>query len=61
MTIQEQIARAVHDSLQNILTARISSMVEDEVTAQIEDICIEDYVDVDVDEIVGEALDDEGI
>lgn len=33
MTIQEQIARAVHDSLQNILTARISSMVEDEVTA----------------------------
>lgn len=59
MTIQEQIARAVHDSLQNILTARISSMVEDEVTAQIEGICIEDYVDVD--EIVGEALDDEGI
>ena len=59
MTIQEQIARAVHGSLQNILTARISSMVEDEVTAQIEDIRIEDYVDVD--EIVGEALDDEGI
>lgn len=59
MTIQEQIARAVHDSLQNILTARISSMVEDEVTAQIEGIRIEDYVDVD--EIVGEALDDEGI
>lgn len=59
MTIQEQIARAVHDSLQDILTARITSMVEDEVNAQIEDICIEDYVDVD--EIVGEALDDEGI
>ena len=59
MTIQEQIARTVHDSLQNILTARISGMVEDEVTAQIEDIRIEDYVDVD--EIVGEALDDEGI
>ena len=59
MTIQEQIARAVHDSLQNILTARISGMVEDEVTAQMSSICIEDYVDVD--EIVGEALDDEGI
>lgn len=59
MTIQEQIARAVHDSLQDILTARITSMVEDEVNAQIGDICIEDYVDVD--EIVGEALDDEGI
>lgn len=59
MTIQEQIARVVHDSLQDILTARITSMVEDEVNAQIEDICIEDYVDVD--EIVGEALDDEGI
>lgn len=59
MTIQEQISRAVHDSLQNILTARISSMVEDEVTAQIENICIEDYIDVD--EIVGEALDNEGI
>ena len=59
MTIQEQIARAVHDSLQDILTARITSMVEDEVNAQIENICIEDYVDVD--EIVGEALDDEGI
>lgn len=59
MTIQEQIARAVHDSLQDILTARITSMVEDEVNVQIENICIEDYVDVD--EIVGEALDDEGI
>ena len=59
MTIQEQITHAVHNSLQNILTARISGMVEDEVTAQIEDIRIEDYVDVD--EIVGEALDDEGI
>lgn len=59
MTIQEQIARAVHDSLQDILTARITSMVEDEVNTQIEDICIEDYVDVD--EIVGEALDNEGI
>ena len=59
MSLSEQIARAVHDSLQSILTARISSMVEDEVTAQIEDILIEDYVDVD--EIVGEALDDEGI
>ena len=59
MTIQEQIPRAVRDSLQNILTARITGMVEDEVTAQIEDICIEDYVDVD--EIVSEALDDEGI
>ena len=59
MTIQEQIARAVHDSLQDILTARIASMVEDEVNTQIEDICIEDYVDVD--EIVGEALDNEGI
>ena len=59
MTIQEQISRAVRDSLQNILTARITGMVEDEVTAQLEDIRIEDYVDVD--EIVGEALDDEGI
>lgn len=59
MTIQEQIARAVHDSLQNILTARITSMVEDEVTAQLENIPIEDYVDVD--EIVGEALDNAGI
>lgn len=59
MTIQEQIARAVHDSLQDILTARITSMVEDEVNTQIEDICIEDYVDVD--EIVSEALDNEGI
>lgn len=59
MTIQEQISCAVRDSLQNILTARITSMVEDEVTAQLEDICIEDYVDVD--EIVGEALDNEGI
>lgn len=59
MTIQEQITRAVHDSLQDILTARITSMVEDEVNAQIEDICIEEYVDVD--EIVGEALDNEGI
>lgn len=59
MSLSEQITRAVHDSLQSILTARISSMVEDEVTAQIEDILIEDYVDVD--EIVGEALDDEGI
>ena len=59
MTIQEQIARAVHDSLQDILTARITRMVEDEVNVQIENICIEDYVDVD--EIVGEALDDEGI
>lgn len=59
MPIQEQIARAVHDSLQDILTARITSMVEDEVNAQIEDICIGDYVDVD--EIVSEALDNEGI
>lgn len=59
MTIQEQIARAVHDSLQDILTARITSMVEDEVNAQIEDICIGDYVDVD--DIVSEALDNEGI
>lgn len=59
MTIQEQITRAVHDSLQDILTARITSMVEDEVNTQIEDICIGDYVDVD--EIVGEALDNEGI
>lgn len=59
MTIQEQITCAVHDSLQDILTARIASMVEDEVNAQIEDIHIEDYVDVD--EIVGEALDNEGI
>lgn len=59
MTIQEQITCAVHDSLRDILTARIASMVEDEVNAQIEDIHIEDYVDVD--EIVGEALDDEGI
>lgn len=59
MSLSEQITHAVHDSLQNILTARISSMVEDEVTAQLEDILIEDYVDVD--EIVGEALDDEGI
>lgn len=59
MTIQEQITHAVHDSIQNILTARLTSMVEDEVTAQLEDILIEDYVDVD--EIVGEALDDEGI
>lgn len=32
---------------------------EDEVTAQMSSIRIEDYVDVD--EIVGEALDDEGI
>lgn len=59
MTFSEQIVHAVHDSLQNILTARITGMVEDEVTTQLEDICIEDYVDVD--EIVGEALDDEGI
>lgn len=55
MTIQEQIVRAVQD----ILTACITSMVEDEVNTQIEDICTEDYVDVD--EIVGEALDNEGI
>ena len=59
MTLSEQIARAVQDSLQNILTARISSMVEDEVTTQIENICIEDYIHVD--EIVGEALDNAGI
>lgn len=55
MTIQEQIARAVQD----ILTARITRMVEDEVNTRIEDICIEDCVDVD--EIVDEALNDEGI
>ena len=59
MTIQEQISCAVRNSLQDILTARIASMVEDEVTAQLEDIRIEDYVDVD--EIVGKALDNEGI
>lgn len=59
MTLSEQVSRAVHDSLQNILTARIASMVEDEVTAQLENILVEDYIDVD--EIVGEALDDEGI
>lgn len=59
MAILGNIRETVRQSLRSLLEARLASIIEEEVEAQLEDLVIEEYIDVD--ELVSEALDNEGI
>lgn len=59
MAILDNIRETVRQSLRSLLEARLASIIEEEVEAQLEDLVIEEYIDVD--ELVSEALDNEGI
>lgn len=60
MTFRERINRAVEDAIMRVLNNKIEDIISDEIEGRLDDICIEDYVEIDdmVDASIEEHMDD---